>query len=245
MPEFFPEINLHELEDHQLSQYVEATKLNALIRGIINVYKEHAFDVLEQLDRTPNVYESSGILLDWAGIRMGFVRPRIPLIQDEFFGLAGTSERGGRPLDQAPFYTPIRLLTAYEPIKDHTYRCLLLARARKLHGDVGMDCWEDCLRHLQGGGGTIEISRVSKFQVSLTHENLPETMRLALVQEAVGQLVLPFIPGIEYRWRYKRHDVGGLVVQVSVTRPEGWTGRASAHPVNAVFGVGRPEISAS
>lgn len=220
MPEeaFAPELNIHEVEEYDLSQYADSTRYNALIRGIIEIYNEHAFANLELFDRASNPHEIDGILLDWLARRIGLIRPRVRSLQQEFFGLAGTDTSGGRTLDQAPFYTELEFAQAYEPIQDTTFRCLIFARMRKLHGDIGRTAWNECLKHLQGGGGFIEMTRVADFDVTLTHHQLPNAMLQSLLQVDIARKVLPMIPGVKYHWRYRNHTAKPVTFETSARR---------------------------
>ena len=109
-------------------------------------------DPLERLDRAFNPDESEGVILDWIGLRLGLPRPFVTAADAVYFGMAGTMPAGGRPWDQAPFYSLARGIEDVEPVGDATYRKLLKARARRLRGGADRETIEAVLDILFGDG---------------------------------------------------------------------------------------------
>lgn len=195
-----PDLNLGEIREHQLSQYINSTKINALLKGIADLWQARVANHLEEIDRISNIKDRSGFYLDFVGIRLGIVRPRIEDPNLVYFGLDGTSAEGGRPLAQAPFWTADRSTANYQAIGDHTFRCVIWARARKLHGDVGKKAWRECLKLLSQNGGGASIIPVADFQVKIQYHDLAGDL-LAVMQDPVfAPKIMPMIPGVKYSW---------------------------------------------
>ena len=219
---FAPDVNLAEIRTYNLSQYIEATRLNALLTGLIGLFDAAVVDLLEEIDRSMNPEETQRVLLDWVGIRMGLVRPRVMDSSRTYFGLEGTAPQG-RPLSQAPFYSADPALAVFSPIPDSTYRCVLFARARKLHGDVGQEAWTACLNALTQVSGQAYIGTVKDFRVTIVTEDVPPAMLQVMQDPVVGPKIMPMIPGVNYVFQIKRISAGNLTLGLGVGQPEGST----------------------
>lgn len=217
---FIPDISLPDTLPNQLHQYRRSDRLNNLILGILQVYQRNLFDVLEQMNRINDVAQSNGFFLDRIGDRLGFKRPRIANPDLEFFGFEGTYDAGGRTLKQAPFKISDASVESQIPIPDLTFRCLLFARARKLHGDIGLECWNDCLGFIAGAGGSAEITQIQPFHVTITVHDLPSAMNEVIQVPNVYEKVLPIIPGIRYSWRQQNISIATQnQIQFSTSQP--------------------------
>ena len=194
---FTPTVDFSEVMDFPLSQYLDSPRLTALMRELIRVPEESVGDILQTMDRANNVRVSDGVLLDWIGIRLGIIRPRVASRNAIYFGLEGTEGDGGRPLNQAPFFTRNLAVRAQEPVGDETFRCVITARARRLFGDVGMDAWDDCLRLLFEQGGNAAITSVGAMAVTVTMTR-PAQDIADILSTGYRDFVLPTIPGVDY-----------------------------------------------
>lgn len=210
---------LQEVRDHSLSQYVGSTKLNALLQGFVDLFQQQIVAHLANIDRALDVDNRSDFYLDWVGFRLGIVRPRIRNQNVVFFGLDGTESEGGRPLSQAPFFTTGLNENLYQNINDPAYRLVLKARARKLHGDLGMQAWEECLAILTSDGGGINVVQVSRFSVRLWFHDLPHEIREVVQSPVYGPQVLPMIPGVKYDWQ-ETLSVQGVIFATGTNQPE-------------------------
>ena len=201
MPGFAPNINLSEIREHQLSQYQDSTRLNALLQGFIDLFNDQVVAHLEAMDRVTDVTNQSGFFLDWVGVRLGMVRPRIEDPNLVYFGLDGTQSEGGRALSQAPFWTADRSNDLFQPIGDPAYKLVILARTRKLHGDLGLEAWQECFQILSRDGGGINIVEVTDFSVKIQYFDLAAEIRVVMQDTILGPKILPMVPGIAYEWQ--------------------------------------------
>ena len=222
MAPFSPTVNLGEIREHQLAQYLSATKLNALLDGFVELMQTRIVDPLETLDRIADIRNQSGFLLDWIGFRLGIVRPRVTDPNQTFFGLEGTEDEGGRPLGQAPFWTRDLSATALQPLGDALFRLLLFARARKLRGDLGLEAWYDCFDILTEISGTIEIVNVGTLSVEILSVDLPPSMKEVIENPAISQQFLPMVPGVEYLFE-ESVNAGTLRFTLQPSRPSART----------------------
>ena len=198
---YSPDIDFQDIFEYPLSQYLNSTRLNRLSRGLVDLYKSRVGDYLFTMDRNMNPRQSEGVALDWIGLRLGIVRPRVPDANAEFWGLEGTRRAGGRPLSQAPFYTEIEAFRAQTPVADETYRCILFARARRLHGDIGNEAWTDCLNALLEGGGSGSIKTIGTRAVTVTYTDISPDIQQILGTDFHTH-ILPVIPGINYTFTF-------------------------------------------
>lgn len=242
---FAPEINLGEIREYQLSQYADATRLNALLSAFIDIMQESVIDVLETINRGKNPDEAEGIFLDYIGTRLGFNRPRVEDNTREFWGLEGTRENFGRPLDQAPFWTADPTAVVYAPIQDDTFRSTLFARARKLHGDTGMEAWNDCFAALTRISGSMRISNVQPYKVTISIEDLSVAMEQILRTTEIAEKILPMSMGIDYVIRYERVTAGELGLLLDIGRPTVVLedGKVNAGELGLILGLSEPTTS--
>ena len=138
--------------DLLIDQYAASTRFRQFIEGITNIAQAEVVDVMLEVERGLNPDESEGILLDWLGTRLDFPRPFVTAADAEYFGFDGTETEGGKPWDQAPFWTPQSGIENVEPIGDNTYRLMLKARARRLRGGADRETCEAVLDILFGNG---------------------------------------------------------------------------------------------
>ena len=196
-----PNINLSEVRDHQLSQYVGSTRLNRLQQGFLDLMQDRIVEPLEEFDRLAHIEDRTGFHLDWVGVRLGIVRPRIKDPNLVYFGLRGTNAEGGRPLGQAPFYTSDQSDDAFQPIGDPAYRLVIEARARKLQGDLSLKTWDDCFEILTEAGGSIHIQAIADFSITVWFHDLSLEISTVIQDEVIGPKILPLVPGVDYTWQ--------------------------------------------
>ena len=165
---FAPTVDLAARLGLLLPQYEGAAVLRALIRGVIAIVQEEVADPLFEMNRGLNPDESSGVLLDWIGLRLALSRPSVASSDAQYFGFDGTSGSGGRTFGQAPFYSLARGIEAVEPIGDATYRTLLRARARRLRGAADRECVEEVLEILFGDGNGYVDETVTPVTLRVT-----------------------------------------------------------------------------
>ena len=147
-----PQIDIAQRIDLLLPQWADATKFQALVRGLIDVVQTEIVDPLLILERAMNPDESEGILLDWLGQRIGMPRPFVRAADAEYWGMEGTQADVGQPWEHAPHWSFQRGIEDVEPLGDVTYRLLLKARARRLRGGADRETIEAVLAILFGNG---------------------------------------------------------------------------------------------
>ena len=147
-----PTINIAERINLLLPQYDSAVRFRAFLSGVIGILQTEVVDPLLVLDRAVNPDESSGVVLDWIGTRLGFPRPSVRSVDRDFFGFEGTGTDIGRPFNQAPFFSLLTQVEEVGPVGDRRYRLLLKARARRLRGSASREVIEENLGILFGGG---------------------------------------------------------------------------------------------
>ena len=147
-----PSINVAAHEELLLPQYDGSENLHRLVQELTAVLQERIIDPLLLLERGLNPDESSLILLDWIGQRLGFPRPRVASEDAEYWGFEGTRAAGGRTFGQAPFFSVQRGIEQVEPLGDTRYRVLLKARASRLRGGANRENIEQVLQILFGNG---------------------------------------------------------------------------------------------
>jgi len=218
---FAPEVHIDAIRDYELSQYANAEKMNALLDAFVTIMQTSVVDVLETLNRAMNPDEVDGVFLDRLGIRLGMTRPRVQDNTREFWGLEGTRDNYGRPLSQAPFWTEDPTAIVYAPIGNSVFRSILFARARKLHGDMGIEAWEDCFTALTRVSGSMEITNIQDFQVTITIEDLSPGMDQVMRMRSIAEKFLPMSSGVNYLLRFKRVTAGNLGLSLDTGRPTG------------------------
>ena len=191
---FSPTLDLASRIQLLLPQYDGATVLRALIGGIITIVQEEIADPLFAMNRGLNPDESSGVLLDWIGLRLGLPRPSVASSAATYFGFDGTEAAGGRTFGQAPFFTTARGIEAVEPIGDATYRILLKARARRLRGAADRESIEEVLEILFGAGNGYVDETVTPVTLRVTSEN---TVTWRLASTTLFELLIPRPAGRE------------------------------------------------
>ena len=198
---FVPQINIPLVKpvdpDDTLNllirQYYGAVKLRALITGILNVMETELTAPMMSIERAFNPDESSGILLDWIGKRLGLPRPSVASANAEYFGFKGTVTAAGKTFDQAPFFTHRAGIEQVEPVGNVIYRKLLKARARRLRGGTDRITIEAVLNILFGNGYAVE----SLYNVVL-HVTAPDDALFLLVSTTLLDKVIPKPSGIAY-----------------------------------------------
>ena len=166
-----PAIDIAARIDLLLPQYDGAVRFRALLSGIIDMLQTEVVDPLLALDRGLNPDVSSGVVLDWIGVRLDFARPAVRSQDARYYGMAGTGPslaapaRIGRTFDQAPFFSQRARIEDVEPLGDRRYRTLLKARARRLRGSASREVIEENLAILFGDGyldetGTDLVARI-------------------------------------------------------------------------------------
>ena len=180
--------------DLLLDQYTESTNLIALLEGIIKIGQDNIIAPMERAQRGLNPDESTGILLDWIGHRLDMPRPYVLASDAEFFGFEGTEAAGGKPWDQAPFFTQRAGIEQVEPVGDATYRKLLKARARRLRGGANRETIEAVLNILFGNGYLDESTAALTLHITVA---TADVVLYALVAGRLKESVIPRPAGRE------------------------------------------------
>ncbi len=149
---FAPVLDLPERLALLLPQYDASTRLQSLVREIIGVVDARIADPLRIIERAMNPDESEGVLLDWLGQRIGYDRPFVASGDARYLGFEGTRSQGGRPFNQAPYWTLESGIEQVEPVGDTTYRILLKGRARRLRGGADRQTIEAVIHIVFGYG---------------------------------------------------------------------------------------------
>ena len=147
-----PDIDIASRIELLIPQYANAARMQALSRRLIKLAQDEIVTPLLALERAMNPDESSGILLDWIGERIGMPRPFVRSSDAEYFGFRGTVAAGGRTWGHAPFWSLRAHTEDVEPVGDATYRSFLKARARRLRGGANRETQEAVLAILFGNG---------------------------------------------------------------------------------------------
>ena len=140
-----------------IPQYREATRLHRLINNFCAILDTFIEQPLNRMSRPINPDISTGVLLDWIGLRLGLVRPRVRSQDFDWLGFEGSEERG---FDQAPFFSLQADIEGSVPINDVNYARLLKARALFLRSRADRTSIERILNVLFDQGYIIDGSEI-------------------------------------------------------------------------------------
>ena len=140
-----------------IPQYREATRLHRLIDNFCAILDTFIEQPLNRMARPINPDVSTGVLLDWIGLRLGLIRPRVRSQDFDWLGFEGSEERG---FDQAPFFSLQADIEGSVPINDGNYARLLKARALFLRSRADRTSIERILNVLFDQGYIIDGSEI-------------------------------------------------------------------------------------
>ena len=140
-----------------IPQYREATRLHRLIDNFCAILDTFIEQPLNRMARPINPDVSTGVVLDWIGLRLGLIRPRVRSQESNWLGFEGSEERG---FDQAPFFSLQADIEGSVPINDGNYARLLKARALFLRSRADRTSIERILNVLFDQGYIIDGSEI-------------------------------------------------------------------------------------
>ena len=143
MSDIAQRIDIDSFPELLVSQWDEAPRLQALVRGVLDVIHEELTQPLATLEQQTRIDTAEGVWLDRIGERLALDRPSVRRTDIEFFGFDGSDGVG---FDQGPFATTIPALVPRVPIGDAFYQGLLRLRALALVGDGSAADLERVLR---------------------------------------------------------------------------------------------------
>ena len=140
-----------------IPQYREATRLHRLIGNFCAILDTFIEQPLNRMAQPINPDVSTGVILDWIGLRLGLIRPRVRSEEFNWLGFEGSEERG---FDQAPFFSLQADIQGSVPINDGNYVRLLKARALFLRSRADRTSIERILNVLFDQGYVIDGSEI-------------------------------------------------------------------------------------
>ena len=140
-----------------IPQYREATRLHRLIDNFCAILDTFIEQPLNRMARPINPDVSTGVLLDWIGLRLGLFRPRVRSQDFDWLGFEGSEEHG---FDQAPFFSLQADIEGSVPINDGNYARLLKARALFLRSRADRTSIERILNVIFDQGYIIDGSEI-------------------------------------------------------------------------------------
>lgn len=163
MSDIAQRIDASAIANLRVSQWDDAPRLQALIRGLLDLVADTLGQPLEDMEVQIRYTTATGVWLDYAGHRIGCLRPSV--LDDSFdrfaFGDAGVG------WGQGPWATTQEALTSREPLGDQFYRCFVEFCAHAILSDgsrpsleAALQCTFPTARVQDHADGTVTVHNV-------------------------------------------------------------------------------------
>ena len=164
MSDLATRIDQEAVEGLLVSQWSDATRLQALIHGFLDVIREGLVDPLAYLERQLRYTTAEGIWMDLVGRRVGCRRLSVLDTSFDRFGF----DDAGVGFDQGPFDTTNPSLSSRVPIDDSYYLCFIEFCAQAILSDgsrpsleAALQCSFEDARIQDNADGTVTIHNVA------------------------------------------------------------------------------------
>lgn len=164
MSDIAQRISQSAIEDLRVSQWDDAARLQALIRGILGVVTTQLIEPLAELETQLRYTTAKGVWLDHVGERVDCERPEV---EDTSFARFGF-DAAGVGWGQGPFATTQAALTSRVPLGDEYYRCFvafcshtILTDGSRRSLEASLHCSFPDARVYDHADGTVTIRNVA------------------------------------------------------------------------------------